>query len=465
MKKFLFTLLLVGAAGLYAEARTVTGAVISGKEKLSEVIVTDGTNFTKTGKNGKFTFDINDDAAFVYIVTPSGYAGDWTSGVPAFYQPAEGKDHFVFDLKFVGDCDTYNIIAVGDPQPRSDAQFEEFAGAPLDDLAKTAATLPGVTVAVALGDVCYDKLHLQKRWKEEIVRAGIPFYTAVGNHDHDQQYKDDYNSIRAYRENLGPENYALFLGDDILIVLDNIIYEGRSNYREGYTDAIIAWVNALMEYVDEDADIYVAQHSPLNGRHGGKMVVNHKKMLKALEGHKVSFISGHNHVNVNSEYAEGVREHNVAAICGTWWDTDYCTDGTPKGFKIFTKKDDTLTWYYKSLGRDRSFQFEVYKPGECRENPDCVVVNVWDYDPCWRVEWYQDGEYKGIMYQVDEYSPRHAAALKAKYDALGRTPSEYRLTRKARHYFAADPSSKASKVTVKVTDRFGNVYTEDLLLK
>ena len=48
-----------------AEARKVTGKVVSGKEKLAGVIVTDGEHFTKTKKNGKFTFNINDDAEFV----------------------------------------------------------------------------------------------------------------------------------------------------------------------------------------------------------------------------------------------------------------------------------------------------------------------------------------------------------------------------------------------------------------
>ena len=187
MKKIFLTFSLLAVLGLSMQARTVTGKVVSGNEKLSGVVVTDGTNFTQTSKNGKFSFEIEDDAAFVYIITPSGYAGDWSGGVPAFYQPAVGKNDFVFELKHISDTDTYNIIAVGDPQPRSDAQFEEFAGAPLEDLAQTASRLQGMTVAIALGDVCYDKLHLQKRWKEEVVRAGIPFYTAVGNHDHDQQ--------------------------------------------------------------------------------------------------------------------------------------------------------------------------------------------------------------------------------------------------------------------------------------
>ena len=86
MKKILFTLLSFVLICSAAQARKVSGIVTSGEEKLSAVIVTDGKNFTQTKPNGKFKFEIEDDAQFVYIITPSGYAGDWSSGVPAFYQ-------------------------------------------------------------------------------------------------------------------------------------------------------------------------------------------------------------------------------------------------------------------------------------------------------------------------------------------------------------------------------------------
>ena len=68
----------------------------------------------------------------------------------------------------------------------------------------------------------------------------------------------------------------------------------------------------------------------------------------------------------------------------------------------------------------------------------------------------------GAMKQVEEYSPIHAADIKAKYDALGRKPSNYRLTRKAKHYFAATPSKEAKTVTVVIKDRFGNEWKEEL---
>ena len=66
------------------DARRVTGEVICDGKGLSKVIVTDGESFTTTAADGKFIFDINDDAKFVYIVTPSGYVADWSKGSPEF---------------------------------------------------------------------------------------------------------------------------------------------------------------------------------------------------------------------------------------------------------------------------------------------------------------------------------------------------------------------------------------------
>lgn len=137
MKRYLINFMILLLASQVSEARIVDGAVTCGRKKLSGVVVTDGKNFTQTGRNGKFCFEICDSAEFVYIVTPSGYAADWSSGVPAFYQQAEGKSKFTFDLKRLGQADDYSIIAIADPQTRGDKHFAKFIAAPLDDVCAT----------------------------------------------------------------------------------------------------------------------------------------------------------------------------------------------------------------------------------------------------------------------------------------------------------------------------------------
>ena len=464
MKKILFTLLSFVLICSAAQARKVSGTVTSGEEKLSGVIVTDGTNFTQTKPNGKFKFEIEDDAQFVYIITPSGYAADWSSGVPAFYRAAEGVSKFSFDLKKLeGDGSIYNLIAVGDPQPRTDAHFEIFAGKPLDDLAATAQSLEGITIGFSLGDMCWDVLPLLDKWKGAITRTGIPFYPVVGNHDHDRDASGDLNGTAAYRAKMGPENYAFWVGNDMVIALDNIIYDAKRKYKEGYADHVVRFVKGLLKYVPMSSDLYVAQHSPVLGRVETRTrIINATDLISMLRGHKVTFISGHNHVNDHFEFEKDITEQNVAAICGAWWDTQHCKDGTPRGYKVFTKKDGKLSWYFKAEGREKDFQVEIFKPGQMPMHPNSVVANVWDGDPQWKVEWYEDGQYMGTMDRVTDLSPLYTQEINKAYE--GKTISDYKKPAPAQHYFAATPSQYAKKVMVTVESRFGKswVYEVDM---
>ena len=145
MFRLLITLSLLLVATL-SQARTVTGTVTCGKEKISGVIVTDGTSFTRT-EGGKFKFEICDTAEFVYIITPDGYVAPWSSGVPAFYRSAAGRKKFDFKLQRTLPGDRYSIVAVSDPQTKA-KHFKKFCGKPLKDLCKTTTGLEGVAVGL-----------------------------------------------------------------------------------------------------------------------------------------------------------------------------------------------------------------------------------------------------------------------------------------------------------------------------
>ncbi|MBQ8422026.1 MAG: calcineurin-like phosphoesterase C-terminal domain-containing protein [Bacteroidales bacterium] len=470
MKRIFTVLLALTVICGVAEARKVTGTVKSGSEKLSGVIVTDGENFTRTKKNGKFSFEINDDAEFVYIVTPAGYVADFSSGVPAFYQAADGRKKFAFELQKTAPGNDYSIIAIADPQTQNEKHFSKFADKPMADLCETSKELSAknTTVGLTLGDICWDSLPLLEKYKAEIVRTGIPFYPVVGNHDHEKDAQGDIATTATYRSQMGPENYAFCLGNDVVIVVDNIIYDTQKKYEEGYAAHVMAWVKGLLELIPDDTDLYVAQHSPLYRWFAGpdsRYVVNGKEMLELLKGHEVTFLSGHTHINNNLDYGEGMSEHNIAGLCGAWWVTDHNNDGTPGGYKVFTKKGDDLEWYYKSTGYPKDFQMEIFKPGQAPMHPNSVVANIWDWDPTWKVEWYEDGVAKGAMEeQVIELSPLYIKEINAVYFDKGKKTPGYKKPRRNYHYFAAMPSQYAKNVTITVESRFGQkwVYNVDM---
>lgn len=457
MKRILMIVLAVLAMSTAAQARKVTGRVISGKEKISGVIVTDGRNFTQTRSNGKFAFEIADDAEFVYIVTPAGYAGDWSSGVPAFYQRAEGKDSFVFDLVKTDDSGDYSIIAVSDPQTKTKKHFSQFSAEPMADLCEAAGGLEGAVAGIILGDICWDSLELLEDYKKEIVRTGVPFYPVVGNHDHELEAKGDLQTTAEYRKMMGPENYAFCLGKDVVIVLDNIIYDTQKKYKEGYAPHVLAFVEGLEELLPEDADLYIAQHgTTYRWFEKERWVVSTTELLDIVKDRKVSFISGHTHISNNMIYGENVVEHNVAAICAAWWDTYYCTDGTPCGYKVFTCKDGQLEWYYKPVGKEKDYQVEFFMPGESPLHPECIVANVWDWDPAWKVEWFEDGRPMGVLEPVFDLSPNYIKDINAAFQ--GKKIPGYKQPRLNWHYFAAAPSKDAKSVKIVVTSRFGQKW-------
>lgn len=445
-----------------AEARKVNGKVVSGDEKLSGVIVTDGENFTKTKKNGKFSFDINDDAEFVYIVTPAGYAADWSSGVPAFYQRAEGRDNFVFDLLKTDNSGDYSIIAVSDPQTKTKKHFAKFAAKPMEDLCETAGKLEGAVVGIILGDICWDSLELLEDYKSEIVRTGIPFYPVVGNHDHELEAQGDIQTTAVYRKAMGPENYAFFLGKDVVIGLDNIIYDTQKKYQEGYAPHVLAFVRGLVQILPAGADLYIAQHGTVYRwfDRESEWIVGTSELFDILRDRNVTFIAGHTHINNNMIYRDGIVEHNAAAICGSWWDTIHCTDGTPSGYKVYTCKDGELQWYYKSLGKDKDFQVEFFMPGETPLHPECVVANVWDWDSSWKVEWFEDGKPMGVLEPVFDLSPEYIKEINAAFE--GKKIPNYKKPRLNWHYFAAAPSKDAKAVKMVVTGRFGQTWECDV---
>ena len=120
----LFSLMLAMATG--AVAKDVTGKVYCNDKGLANVVVTDGTNFTTTDKNGVYKFNANDDADFIYIVTPSGYVASYSTGTPCFYKTPNAKSMDFELYEFSVPQGRYTLFAIGDTQPGNDHCYERM---------------------------------------------------------------------------------------------------------------------------------------------------------------------------------------------------------------------------------------------------------------------------------------------------------------------------------------------------
>jgi hypothetical protein len=125
---------------------------------------------------------------------------------------------------------------------------------------------------------------------------------------------------------------------------------------------------------------------------------------------------------------------------------------------VYEVTGDEVKWHYKSSGFSENHQFRVYAPGRSSEFPQDIVVNVWNWDKQWKVEWLENGEIQGEMIHFTGIDPDAEVLCsdkqKIKYTWISviKTP----------HLFRVTPKNPTAKISVKVTDRFGNVYQEDI---
>lgn len=450
MKKVILFLSALVCFSLAADAEKLSGSVVCGTEKLEGVVVTDGTNFTRTKSNGKFSLNARDDAEFVYILTPSGYVAPFVNGTPQFYQKTDkSKKSYVFDLLRTSAGKDYSFAAVADPQTMIMEQFETFKREPFEDLKASVSQYPDNAFILVLGDICSDSWELYPGFKDLFATAGVPVYCVPGNHDHNFAGKSDHDATKEYRDAFGPENYAFFVGDDVFIGVDNIVGGGDKKYINGYSDEVVAFVKHVLGFVPVTAKVYIFQHSTVKWK--DKYNKNGREMLRILSGRDVKFISGHGHVNEFYALRDGMEEHNIAAIHGNKWNGYYCVDGSPRGYRLYENRHGKLRWYYKGIGMGRSCRMQCFGLGQSKNRPNSVLVNVWDWDPRWKVEWYEDGVFKGRMEKLHEFSP---AALRQQKKAV-----------RTSHIFACNPDPMANTVTVIVRDRWDNMYKEDVDLK
>ena len=136
--------------------------------------------------------------------------------------------------------------------------------------------------------------------------------------------------------------------------MDDIVYKGNKNYDEDLTDGQLEWVKNYLQFVPKGSELVFAMHAPFKNIQADKIIPHGRQLLDICKDYKVSFISGNTHLNSNFEVAPNIFEHNIGAICGTWWTAETCRDGTPNGYQVFEGTPDQLSWYFKSVGKERA---------------------------------------------------------------------------------------------------------------
>ncbi|WP_246850330.1 calcineurin-like phosphoesterase C-terminal domain-containing protein [Rufibacter roseolus] len=451
----------------------IKGKVQAGGKGIPGVVVTDGINLVTTDKSGKYSLESNATAQFVYISVPRGFEIPQEKGVARFYQPIPaGKPSFTADFelqKLTQDDTKHNFVVWADPQMINKKDAEELVNVSAPDLKKLVDGYGKNTLfhGIGCGDLVWDKFELFEDYQKAIGISGIPFFQVIGNHDMDLTARTDEGSSDTFKKLFGPTYYSFNRGEVHYVVLDDVFFIGTAKRYIGYlTERQLQWLEQDLSYVKPGSMVVVSVHIPVNSGEKRRMklkdeslggvVSNRKELYRLLKPYKAHIMSGHTHI-CEKVIENDIIEHTHGAVCGAWWTGPICTDGSPSGYGVYEVNGSEMKWYYKSVGHDREHQFRIYPKGTVKDRPEEVVVNVWNWDPEWKVTWFEDGVRKGEMKQEMGLDPLsvelHAGPnLPAKHKFVDPTMTD--------HLFWAKPSAGAKQIKVEVTDRFGKVYTQ-----
>ena len=501
---------------------TVKGMVYSGDKGIPGVVVSDGYFVTTTNQNGIYYLASEKKHGFVFISVPANYEVNSNQNAPQFFQRVNANvvEQRDFSLTPVNN-EKHVVLGIADLHlANRNNDLEQFGKFLIDANTVIGNYQAGGTkvYGIMLGDMTWDLYWYDNRFalREYVTwmnRINCPVFNSMGNHDNDGYCVGDWLGEQAFKNVIGPTYYSFNLGKVHYIVLDDIewINTGGSQGTIGsrnYNGVVVAdqmeWLKKdLATITDKSAPLVIALHIQLYGRPDVNNSVSFhltrgQELVNCLAGFSnVHFLSGHYHNNYRVVASNSLMEHNIGAVCATWWWTGrngyagnhICADGSVGGYGVFEFDSKDVSWYYKSIGYDRHYQFrsydrnrihitaEKYAPnanatyaaklsgfaGEYATSStnDDVLINVWGYDPQWNIEVREGGAPLNVT-RISALDPLHIISYEALRLNVNVDPTSSFVTSATSHIFKVTASSPNSTLEIKVTDRFGNVYTENM---
>lgn len=504
---------------------TVKGVVYCDGVGVPGVVVSDGFLVTTTDEDGIYYLASEKKHGYVFISIPGNYEVAASGKIPQFFKRlAGGTSVEQKDFSLISAPNRKHAVIVMTDwhlANRNDDLSQYGSGAVPDinstisDLTTTGAKVYGLTLGDMSWDVYwYENNFALPEYLPQMAMLNCNTFNTMGNHDNDPYCAGDWIAEAKYRSVVGPAYYSFNLGDVHYIVLDDIEYVntggsqgviGARDYRDVIIYDQMEWLKKdLATLADKSKPLIIAIHSQLYSNPtldaGGNQVSsialnNGSTLLSVLSGFtNVHILSGHTHINYTVPGTSSVIEHNTAAICATWWWTGksgyagnhISKDGSPGGYAVWEADGTDLTWYYKSIGKAGNYQFRSYDLNRVHitaaafapnstdaalapyagvyanaNNNNEVLINIWGYDPLWTVE-VKEGATTLPVTRVYTLDPLHIISYEAKRLNAGATPTDSFVTCNTAHMFRVTASSPSSTLEIKVTDRFGNVYSETM---
>lgn len=377
-------LTLAAGSSAAAEAKEAVGTVFgldgSTRAPLPNVLVSNGQEVVRTDSQGRFRLPMPGDGA-VFVIKPPGYAlprdADNVVRHSYIHQPdGTPKDIGLryrgvdptgplpaaidFTLTKQDEPEDFDVLLFTDPQPETRRELDHVR----DTAVARAMSIPAA-FGITTGDVLFDDLSLYGRSNSIVGRIGIPWYNLPGNHDLNMQAADARYSRETWKRVFGAPSFAFQHGRVLFVLLDNVVWLGppvpigASTYEGRIGERNLALLRNLLAEVPADTLIVLATHIPLHtdATPSGPQnnTADRAALLDILRGRKVLAICGHTHTTEHHYLAEGVHQHVMTAVSGSWWSgPDTRTgipsadsrDGTPNGFHVLSVRGTDYTTRY-----------------------------------------------------------------------------------------------------------------------
>lgn len=426
----------------------------AGEPGLPGIKVSNGREIVKTDDEGRYELPIDDDTT-LFVIKPREWQVPLNENqLPRFYYLHKPKGSP--DLKYKGvaptgplpesvdfplspqeEPDTFKAILFGDPQPRNQQEVDYMSHDVIAELVGTDASF-GVT----LGDITFDDLSLFEPQAQSIALLGIPWYNVIGNHDINYDARNDRDSDDTFERAFGPSYYSFDYGTVHFLVLDDILWEvksdtGKGSYRGGLGEEQMEFIRNDLAMIPADQLVVLMMHIPLMD------VGDRQELYRLIEQRPYCVsISAHRHVHqhfflTKKDGWEGPEPHHHivnVTVSGSWWQgapdergipNTLMADGAPNGYSIMTFDGHNYRLNFLAAGRSADYQMLIQAPDEVPSSETGktdLYVNVFNGSERSTVEFSvtDNGEWLP-MQQVSEPDPNYIRAVE--FDqSLGKHP-------------------------------------------
>ena len=471
MRKLLIFIAFCASLSAHAQEPDIVGRVTCKGKPVAGVILSDGEQVVKTDADGRYEMYSSKPCGYVFMSIPGGYEVVSDGLIPRFfgYTTLCKPDVIDFQLEKRHNNNFTLFISAdthlrGDPEEYDLPQFRKWY---LSDISHEIERTKGPVYSLLLGDMTTDIMWHKndfalRKYLDVMKTYPSPIFHLPGNHDNerfiDPEIPDaQWDSIaqRPYRQIIGPNYYSFNVGNVHVVSLKDIDYEGEKKYQERFGQEQLDWLKKDLSYVKPGTILFINVHAPVFNQSdkGVSNADDAEAFREIVKDYNTHIFAGHTHYYENNVMSPTLYEHNIGAACGAWWAGDVNRCGAPNGYLVVEVKGSEISWHYKATNQPDDYQFRVYKPGEFKSYPDYLVVNVWDWDPSWKVCYSEKAGAAKEMERVD--------AEDQDYIDMNGKANGYL----SEHLFRCQPSAGSDQVTVTVTNRWGEVFTKTISLR